>query len=159
MFLLIKKFAVTYEILINISTMKIYFAGAIRGGRKDAQLYENIIAYLGEKGRVLTEHVGSKNLSGKGETSRKDEEIYNRDIKWLQSADIVVAEVTTPSLGVGYELGIAEKLNIPVLCLYRPDKGNRLSAMVSGNAIFTCREYSVFIEAQKCIDDFIQPLT
>ena len=139
--------------------MKIYFAGAIRGGREDAQLYKNLIAYFKEKGQVLTEHIGSTDLNREGETSSKDEEIYNRDIKWLQSADIVVAEVTTPSLGVGYELGIAEKLNIPVLCLYRPDKGNRLSAMVSGNAIFTCREYTIFIEAQKCIDDFIQPLT
>ena len=139
--------------------MKIYFAGAIRGGREDAQLYENLIEYLNEKGQVLTEHIGSTDLNREGETSSKDAEIYNRDIKWLQSADIVVAEVTTPSLGVGYELGIAEKLNIPVLCLYRPDKGNRLSAMVGGNAIFTCKEYSVFIEAQKCIDDFIQPLT
>ena len=139
--------------------MKIYFAGAIRGGREDAQLYKNLIAYLKEKGQVLTEHIGSTDLGGEGETTGKNEEIYNRDIKWLQSADIVVAEVTTPSLGVGYELGIAEKLNIPVLCLYRPDKGNRLSAMVSGNAIFTCREYTVFIEAQKWIDDFIQPLT
>ena len=139
--------------------MKIYFAGAIRGGREDAQLYEKVIAYLKEKGQVLTEHIGSTDLSWEGETSSKDEEIYNRDIKWLQSADIVVAEVTTPSLGVGYELGIAEKLNIPVLCLYRPDEGNRLSAMVRGNAIFTCREYTVFIEAQKWIDDFIQPFT
>ena len=120
---------------------------------------EKLIAYLKEKGQVLTEHIGSTDLSWEGETSSKDEEIYNRDIKWLQSTDIVVAEVTTPSLGVGYELGIAEKLNIPVLCLYRPDEGNRLSAMVSGNAIFTCREYTIFIEAQKCIDDFIQPLT
>jgi len=139
--------------------MKIYFAGAIRGGREDAQLYEKLIAYLKEKGQVLTEHIGRTDLGWEGETSRKDEEIYNRDIKWLKSADIVVAEVTTPSLGVGYELGIAEKLNIPVLCLYQLDKGNRLSAMVRGNAIFTCREYTVFIEAQKCIDDFIQPLT
>ena len=139
--------------------MKIYFAGAIRGGREDAQLYENLIAYLKEKGEVLTEHIGNTNLSWKGETTSKNEEIYNRDIKWLQSADIVVAEVTTPSLGVGYELGIAEKLNIPVLCLYRPDKNNRLSAMVSGNSIFTCREYTVFIEAQKWIDDFIEPLS
>ena len=136
--------------------MKIYFAGAIRGGREDAQLYEKLIAYLKEKGQVLTEHIGSTDLNREGETSSKDEEIYNRDIKWLQSADIVVAEVTTPSLGVGYELGIAEKLNIPVLCLYRPDKGNRLSAMISGNAIFTCREYTIFIEAQKWIDEFIQ---
>jgi len=139
--------------------MKIYFAGAIRGGREDAQLYENLIAYLNEKGQVLTEHIGSTYLNREGETSSKDEEIYNRDIKWLQSADIVVAEVTTPSLGVGYELGIAEKLNIPVLCLYRSDKGNRLSAMISGNAIFTCREYTVFIEVQKWIDDFIQSHT
>ena len=139
--------------------MKIYFAGAIRGGREDAQLYEKLIAYLKEKGQVLTEHIGNTDLSWGGETSSKDEEIYNRDIKWLQSADIVVAEVTTPSLGVGYELGIAEKLNIPVLCLYRPDKGNRLSAMISGNAIFICRKYTVFIEAQKWIDDFIQSPT
>ncbi len=136
--------------------MKIYFAGAIRGGREDAQLYENIIAYLKDKGEVLTEHVGSTNLNWKGEISRKDEEIYNRDMEWLKSADIVIAEVTTPSLGVGYELGIAEKLNIPVLCLYRPNEGSRLSAMISGNAIFTCREYKAFIEAQKWIDDFTQ---
>ena len=139
--------------------MKIYFAGAIRGGRNDAQLYENLIAYLSEKGQVLTEHVGNTDLCWEGETSSKDAEIYNRDIKWLQSADIVVAEVTTPSLGVGYELGIAEKLNIPVLCLHRPGNGNRLSAMVSGNAIFICRKYTVFIEAQKWIDDFIQSYT
>ena len=71
---------------------------------------------LKEKGQVLTEHIGSTDPGGEGETTSKNEEIYNRDIKWLQSADIVVAEVTTPSLGVGYELGIAEKLNIPVLC-------------------------------------------
>ena len=94
--------------------MKIYFAGAIRGGRKDVQLYEKLIAYLGEKGQVLTEHVGSLGIESIGEIFRKDEDIYNRDIKWLQSANIVVAEVTTPSLGVGYELGIAEKLNIPI---------------------------------------------
>ena len=103
--------------------MKIYFAGSIRGGRKDAQLYNNIIAYLREKGQVLTEHVGSTDLSWKGETSRKDEEIYNRDIKWLKSADIVIAEVTNPSLGVGYELAIAEKLQIATLCLYRSENG------------------------------------
>ena len=138
--------------------MKIYFAGAIRGGREDAQLYENIIAYLGEKGQVLTEHVGSTDLSWKGETSRKDEEIYNRDMEWLQSADIVVAEVTTPSLGVGYELGIAEKMKIPVLCLYRRENGKSLSAMVKGNKVFICREYEGFMDAQKRIDDFIQAL-
>ena len=136
--------------------MKIYFAGSIRGGRKDAQLYNNIIAYLREKGQVLTEHVGSTDLSWKGETSRKDEEIYNRDIEWLKSADIVIAEVTNPSFGVGYELAIAEKLQIPTLCLYRTENGKSLSAMIQGNNTFTCKKYKTILNVQQSIDDFIQ---
>ena len=138
--------------------MKIYFAGAIRGGRKDAQLYRNIIAYLELRGQVLTEHVGSQDLDNKGEISKNDEDIYKRDIEWLQSADIVVAEVTTPSLGVGYELGITEKLNIPILCLYREEKGKSLSAMIQGNNTFTCKKYKTILNVQQSIDDFIHDL-
>ena len=138
--------------------MKIYFAGAIRGGREDAKIYEKIIAYLEQKGQVLTEHVGSINLSRKGETSRKDKEIYNRDMEWLHSANIVVAEVTTPSLGVGYELGIAEKLQIPILCLYRSENGKNISAMVKGNNNFSSQEYHSLAEAQSYIDAFLRSL-
>ena len=47
-----------------------------------------------------------------------EEFIYNRDVDWLRESDCVIAEVTQPSLGVGYELGFAESLKIPVLCLY-----------------------------------------
>ena len=144
--------------LINISSMKIYFAGAIRGGRNDAKIYEKIITYLGNIGRVLTEHVGDQDLGNMGEKGGIDMAIHKRDIKWLQSADVVVAEVTTPSLGVGYELGIAEKLKKPVLCLYRPSKGKRLSAMVKGNLIFTCRDYNDLTEIKLYIDEFFKLL-
>lgn len=34
-----------------------------------------------------------------------------------------VAEVTIPSLGVGFELGFAYSLKKPILCLYRPQHG------------------------------------
>ena len=136
--------------------MKIYFAGSIRGGREDAKLYKNIIDYLGEKGQVLTEHIGNMDLNWKGEQSRTDEDIFNRDLKWLKSADIVVAEVTTPSLGVGYELGIAEKMDIPVLCLYRKIVGESLSAMIQGNKKFNCCKYSILEEAMLHIDRFLK---
>ena len=138
--------------------MKIYFAGAIRGGREDAQLYKDIIAFLSEKGQVLTEHVGNMDLCWKGETFRNDKNIFNRDIEWLKSANVVVAEVTTPSLGVGYELGIAEKLKKPVLCLYRPSTGKRLSAMIKGNNQLSIWEYHNITEAQSCIDAFFKNL-
>ena len=79
-----------------------------------------------------------------------------RDMEWLQSADLVIAEVTTPSLGVGYELGIAAKLKISVFCLYRPIKGKRLSAMISGNEKFNCQAYQTLDDAKVHINKFLK---
>ena len=136
--------------------MKIYFAGAIRGGRDETDIYNNIITYLSSKAEVLTDHVGSSELMTIGETNRSDREIFMRDMEWLQSTDLVIAEVTTPSLGVGYELGIAEKLKIPALCLYRPIKGKRLSAMISGNEKFNCQAYQALDDAKVHINKFLK---
>ena len=136
--------------------MKIYFAGAIRGGRDETDIYNNIITYLSSKAEVLTEHVGSSKLTTIGETNRSDKEIFMRDMEWLQSADLIIAEVTTPSLGVGYELGIAAKLNIPVLCLYRPIKEKRLSAMICGNEKFNCQAYQTLNDAKVHINKFLK---
>ena len=136
--------------------MKIYFAGAIRGGRDETDIYNNIITHLSSKAEVLTEHVGSSELTTIGETNRFDGEIFLRDMEWLQSGDLVIAEVTTPSLGVGYELGIAEKLEIPVLCLYHLQKGKRLSAMIGGNKKFKCQTYKALDEAKIHINNFLK---
>ncbi|KAG8511940.1 2'-deoxynucleoside 5'-phosphate N-hydrolase 1, partial [Galemys pyrenaicus] len=68
------------------------------------------------------------------ETAGGDRLIHERDLAWLQQADVVVAEVTQPSLGVGYELGRAVALNKQILCLFRPQSGRVLSAMIRGAA-------------------------
>ncbi len=131
--------------------MKIYFAGSIRGGRDDKDLYYSVIAELQKYGTVLTEHIGDKDLTGMGETKRTDMEIFDRDMDWVREADLIVAEVSTPSLGVGYELGQAEAMGKPVLCLYREAEGKRLSAMVAGNKHFTISTY-------KSLDDIVSIL-
>jgi nucleoside 2-deoxyribosyltransferase len=135
--------------------MKIYFAGSIRGGRKDVKLYKDIIEYLFEFGEVLTEHVGKKEYTAWGEDQDPDEYIYKRDLNWLKSSDIVVAEVTTPSLGVGFEVATAISLKKPVLCLYRPKKGKRVSAMIKGCPEVTTEEYTNIQEAQESIKKFL----
>jgi nucleoside 2-deoxyribosyltransferase len=114
--------------------VKIYFAASIRGGREDQNKYNELIRFLSSKVEVLTEHVGDSSLEQTGEQNLSDKEIYERDLEWLESTDAVIAEVTNPSLGVGYELGIAEKLGKPILCLFDDADHNRnLSAMISGN--------------------------
>ena len=135
--------------------MKIYFAGAIRGGRDDAALYNELIAYLQSIGTVLTEHVGDMSLTEEGDDGPDDRSIHDRDMAWLTACDLVVAEVTLPSLGVGYELAWACALNKPVLSLYRPEIGKRLSAMIAGSrGIFTAR-YSDMVQAREIIRQFV----
>jgi nucleoside 2-deoxyribosyltransferase len=137
--------------------MKIYFAGAIRGGRQDVSIYHTMIAHLQTHAEVLTEHVGNKALSDGGEHDLSDDQIHARDVAWLGDCDAVVAEVTAPSLGVGYELGIAEKLGKPVLCLFNASNpGFRLSAMLSGNPKTTVVRYQELDKAIEAIDQFIQ---
>ncbi len=119
--------------------MNIYFAGSIRGGRGDAALYEQLIRLLQPYGRVMTEHLGSAVLTEGGDQGVTDRYIHDRDMEWLKAADLVVAEVTTISAGVGYEIGRAVALGKKILCLYREQPGKRLSAMIAG-----CPELTVF---------------
>jgi len=136
--------------------MNIYFAGSIRGGRQDVDLYMQIIEYLKFFGDVLTEHVGDASLATSGEDGIGDQYIHGRDMAWMLSCDLIVAEVTQPSLGVGYELGRAVEQGKQVLCLYRPKPGKHLSAMIAGCPKITTAEYNTIDEAKKVIDDFIQ---
>jgi hypothetical protein len=126
----------------------IYFAGSISGGRRDAALYRRIIALLKIHGRVLTEHVGNPTLSGRGE-SGSNRRIHDRDQRWLRRADWLVAEVTTPSLGVGYEIGKATEWGKPVVCLFRPGGHPRLSAMVAGSPGVRLVEYHTLAELRR----------
>ena len=97
---------------------KVYFAASIRGGRVDADLYKRIIDYIKKTDIVLTEHIGKSNMSLKAQTLAIDTRIYERDTAWLKSCDLLIAECTCPSLGVGYELAYAEAHHIPVYIFY-----------------------------------------
>ncbi|MEI6627184.1 MAG: nucleoside 2-deoxyribosyltransferase [bacterium] len=133
--------------------MKIYFAGSIRGGRADKELYFEIIDLLKKYGDVLTEHVGDKNLSALGEDGPSETYIYNRDLNWLSECDVIIAEVTTPSLGVGYEIGKMENIK-PILCLYREIDSKKISAMLTGNKNLQIKQYQNIEDINKILKLF-----
>ena len=123
--------------------MKIYFAASIRGGRDDAGFYAEMINLLKPYGTVLTEHFGDITIKSSTGTGNDVGLIYQQDLAWIKEADVIVAEVSTPSLGVGIEIGVASySLKKPVLCLYRPQTGTRLSAMIAGCPNVTNTTYS-----------------
>jgi hypothetical protein len=136
--------------------MKIYFAGSIRGGRVDAPVYQSMIAYLSSFGEVLTEHVGDTSLSEKGDDGPNDRYVHDRDMAWLKVCDCLVAEVSVPSLGVGYELGCAVALNKPVLCVYKSECEHPLSAMIAGSPGIQTAPYSSIDEAKRILASFMK---
>ena len=133
--------------------MKIYFAGAIRGGRDDAALYLQIVKLLRNYGEVLTEHVADDELTAVGELT-DDKAIHDRDLAWLRAADCLIAEVTQPSLGVGYEIGRMVEWHKPILCLYRPSETRILSAMIAGSDGITVKEYKTAADLKEIFDVF-----
>ena len=123
--------------------LTIYFAGSISGGRTDVGLYRELIAALEAEGhRVLAGAVAAEHVTASGETLDSCA-IFDRDLAWIAAADILVAEVSMPSTGVGYEIATARyQYGIPVIALYRPAHTKRCTAMVAGDRGIELIEYS-----------------
>ena len=111
--------------------MNIYFACSITGGRQDELVYQKLVAALQSDGHhVPTALLASPDVMPlEGVVSAED--VYARDVRWITDCDFLLAEVSTPSHGVGYEIGYALALGKRVLCLYR--KGRKVSKMILGN--------------------------
>ena len=135
----------------DVST-RIYFAGSISGGRQDQAVYAQIIELLKRYGTVLSEHFGDATLTSAGETIG-DRAIHDRDVAWMLEADVIVADVTTPSLGVGYELGRCVAWGKRVVCLYRPSDSRRLSGMIAGSPGIRVIHYRAVDELPAIFDE------
>ena len=134
--------------------MKVYFAGSIRGGRVDADLYRRMIEYIQRTDVVLTEHVGKSDLSLTEQGRERDACIYNQDSAWLRESDVLIGECTCPSLGVGYELAYAEAHGIPCHIFYDRTK-TQLSAMLTGNPYFHIHPYSTEADIYPVMDKIL----
>lgn len=111
--------------------MNIYFACSITGGREFESVYQIITRALAEDHhQVPTAHLAESGIASV-EAVIDPREVYNRDTIWIQESDVLIAEVSVPSHGVGYEIGYALGLGKPVLALYQ--QGRKVSKMISGN--------------------------
>lgn len=59
------------------------------------------------------------------------QEVYTRDVAWIRACDVLIAKVSLPSHGVGYEIAFSLGLGKPVLALHQ--EGRTISKMISGN--------------------------
>lgn len=138
--------------------MNIYFSCSITGGRSDQGVYAAIVNALLTNGHeVPTAHLSSPDILDL-EAVSSPQEVYQRDVAWVNQCDALIAEVSTPSHGVGYEIALALALGKPVLCLYR--SGRKVSKMITGNDHIGLQQaaYHHDREAVTIICDFLRNL-
>jgi nucleoside 2-deoxyribosyltransferase len=136
---------------------EIYFACSIRGGRSDAATYADLVAHIKTKAVVLSEIFADGTLTSQG-MNKPSDSIWKIDTDWIKQSDGIIAEVTNPSLGVGYEIALAETLGKPILALFNEASGRKLSAMIGGAPGVRVCSYSELSTAKVAIDHFLDNL-
>lgn len=114
-----------------------------------------IVSALKQNGHIVpTEILANENILQLDEVESA-EDVYNRDIAWIEACDAVVAEISTPSHGVGFEIAYALERNKPVICGYQA--GRRVSKMLTGNKhpLLEICEYNQVDEYLAAIDSFL----
>jgi len=125
--------------------MIIYCAGPIRGNTTYHENYSEIVRIVESLGHTALSERSSKFSST---ILLSDKQVYTRDIKWIDGSKMVIAEVSGPSLGVGFEISYALfSKKIPVLAVYHQEAG-QISSMISG-----CTNKQLQVEKYRNIDD------
>ena len=116
--------------------MRIYLACTVRGDRGSiiaARHIHDCLVGLGHD--VLTGHLLEDDVDS-AESSRRDSEVFSRDVRWLESAGAIVAEASGSSYGVGFEVGYtmgrAAQSGQRVLVLYDASRRGKVSRLISG---------------------------
>jgi nucleoside 2-deoxyribosyltransferase len=111
--------------------MNVYFACSITGGREYERVYQELTTALLSDGHdVPTAHLAESSVVSL-EAVVAPQDVYERDVNWIRAADALVAEVSVPSHGVGFEIGFALNIGKPVLCLF--EQSRKVSKMITGN--------------------------
>ena len=135
--------------------MDLYFSCSLTGGRQDQPAYAALVEHLQALGhRVLTAHLAAPEVLA-DDAAHSPTAVYDRDTAWLRQCEAVIAEVSTPSHGVGYEIAYALERGKPVLCLAR--EGVRVSKMLTGlrQTGFAFQTYVDAGEAKAHLESFL----
>ena len=133
--------------------MNVYFAGSVAEGSRFKESQQKIVKICEDLGYTVVSRrhafqIGSevgKNISAK--------EVFERDLWWLmRKCDVVVGELSVPSFGLGFELGVASIMGLPILGLVS-NQVDKLSAFVKGNSF---KNYNFKIYNQKTLRKLIQ---
>ena len=125
--------------------MIIYLACTVRGDRSGVLAGRAICARLQHHGHeVLTTHLLADDVES-AESTLTERDVFERDLAWLSRCDVLVAEASGSSYGVGFEvgyvLGRAVHSGQKVVLLYNTERRHAVSRLITGNCDEACTTF------------------
>ena len=126
--------------------MTIYLACTVRGDRGALAAVRSVADFLERQGHsVLTRHLLTDDVED-AESAMGEQDVFERDMRWLIAADLLIAEASGSSFGVGFEvgyvLGRAEQTGQRVLLLHHASRRAHISRLIIGNSHPRCTSYA-----------------
>lgn len=144
--------------------MNIYLACTVRGDRGAVVALRALADALEAAGHtVLTRHLLDDDVES-SESLLTETDVFERDIRWLTAADVLIADASGSSYGVGFEvgyvLGRSVERPVRVLQLYNASRRGAVSRLVTGNTHANCttHAYSDTEDLLRFVDGFLTPL-
>jgi hypothetical protein len=138
--------------------MIVYCAGAIKGDSSYRESYLDIINIVKSDGHSALSEI---NPEFKAAFPLNEKQVFQRDIKWIEKSTLMIAEISGPSLGVGFEIAYALYMReIPVLALYDAEV-EKVSAMITGgdSELLYVKQYHSKKELEELVKSFLRQQT
>ena len=144
--------------------MDVYLACTVRGDRAAIATVRSLADALERLGHtVLTRHLLADDAdAAEGRLAERD--VFERDLRWLESADVLIAEASGSSFGVGFEVGYvtgrAAATGQRVLLLYDAGRRARISRLIAGNTHPACTTYPYrdAVDLLRFVEVFLAPV-
>jgi len=140
--------------------MKIYFGFTMAGDRSAIEAAKRIVQLLEAAGHtVLTRHLVEER-AWEADRLITPQEVYSRDMKWLEECDLFIAEVSGSSFGLGFETGyLLGSGTKKTVLFYRREMAARISLLITGNSHPNCTlsPYSDFQEVDSFVTTHYSP--
>jgi nucleoside 2-deoxyribosyltransferase len=122
--------------------MQVYLACTVRGDRGGVTAGRQLADGLKARGHtILTEHLLQDDVES-AEAGLSEARVFTRDLEWLDACDVLVAEASASSFGVGFEVGYvlarAADTGQRVFLVYDANRADRISRLILGNNHPSC---------------------
>lgn len=138
--------------------MILYCTGTKGSSQSDQKLLKNVIEFNESLGHTVLSESSSKFNSTIPLT---ENQVYKRNLKWIDGSKIVIAEISNSDLEIGIEIAYALfQRKIPVLALYIAD-APKISSMLAGcdSPLLTIQKYRDVSEMQSIIKTYLSKIS